>query len=221
MKAKIKRSVNFLHVFLIIFFICVISISCTKSEPRITYGILNLVLYQGDPVPVEHFSFFILAEDEDGIENLDALYLYHDREQLSWRIKNGEWLHLALDGQDWIGTRSITSPEGILPRGVFRAVLVNKGGESTERNFTYDGAVRYPFPEFAVYNGEYIISSQWPVNRLICYDSSGNQVSVIRLDSKTGSISDLRLPSSVRTAALWAEDESNSCSAFTEVIPVN
>ena len=207
-------------VFLFIF-ICITAVSCTKSEPKITYGFLNLVLYHSDPEPVEHFSFFILCEDEDGIENLDALYLYHDREQLRWRVKSDEWLHHTLDGQEWIGTRSITSPEGRLPRGIFRAVLVNKGGESTERNFTYDGIVRFPFPEFSVYNGEYNINSQYPVNKIVCYDNSGNQISVITPGSRSGSVSQLRLPSSARTVALWAEDESNSCSAFTAAVPLN
>jgi len=195
--------------------------SCTKSEPRIVYGLLKLVIYQGENGNTENFSFFIMCEDEDGIDNLDALYLYHDKEQLRWQIKSDEWLYQTIDGKDWIGTRSITSPEGILPRGVFRAVLVNKGGEKTERNFVFDGNVRFSFPKISVQNGEYNIVSQWPVNRMVCYDNSGVQTSVITPVSKSGSISDLKLPSSVRTIALWAEDESNSCSAFTDVIPVN
>jgi len=201
-------------------FALVQAVSCTNSRPEISYGFLQLVLYQTDSVPKEQFSFFIIPEDEDGIENLDELYLYHDKEQLRWKIQSGDWIKYAQDGKDWIGTRSIAVREGGLPRGVYRAVLVNKGGESTERSFTFDGVVRFPFPEIEISGGVYTVKSRWPVNRLVCYDSSGNYSATITLASLTGSVSELRLPSSVRTAALWAEDEGNFCSAFTEVVSV-
>jgi len=196
-------------------------ISCTKTPPEITYGYLQLVLYQGEDGPQEHFSLFIMPEDEDGIDNLDDLYLYHDREQLRWRISSDEWIHYNSDGKDWIGSRSISVKDGELPRGQYRVVLVNKGGESTERNFTYDGNVRFSFPEIEISNGVYTIRSQWPVNRLICYDSAGKYLSTIIPGTLSASVSSLDLPSGVKTIALWAEDESNFCSAYTNVVSVN
>ena len=195
--------------------------SCTRTEPVINYGFLQLVLYQGETQPQEFFSFFILAEDEDGFDNLDELYLYHDREQLRWQINSGDWIHFSQDGKDWIGSRSIAIQGGNLPRGTYRAVLINKGGEKTQRSFTYDGNVLYPFPSLNITGGVYTVNSMWPVNRFICYDNSGNYVSTVTLGSLSGSISQLGLPSSVRTVALWAEDENNFCSAYTNVVPVN
>jgi len=197
-----------------------LAVSCSNTKPEITFGFLQLALYQGESGPVERYSFFIIPEDEDGMENLEELYLYHDREQLRWHIKNDEWISYTLDGKTWIGTRSISVREGRLPRGVYRAVLVNKGGESGERNFTYDGEVRYPFPEITVVDGMYTINSEWPVNRLVCYDRSGNYSSTVELQSLTGSISQLNLPSSVLTASLWAEDASNFCSAYTNMVSI-
>jgi len=212
----INKTAKFFLIFLIVF-----AFSCTNSEPVISFGFIQLVLYQGEPSPREYFSFFILAEDEDGYENLDELFIFHDREQLRWHLKSDEWLHYTFDEKNWIGTKSMTVPSGILPNGVYRVVLFNKGGESTQRSFTYDGNVNFPFPAVEISGGVYTVSSQWPVNRFICYDSSGNYVRTILLDSLTGEMSQLRLPSSVRTVALWAEDEDNFCSAFTNVVPVN
>ncbi|MCL2214412.1 MAG: hypothetical protein FWC06_04290 [Treponema sp.] len=202
-------------------FIIIMASSCTRTEPVISYGFLQLVLYQGETQPQEHFSFFILAEDEDGFDNLEEVYLYHDREQLRWHFKSDDWMHYRIDGKDWIGTRSITMQDGNLPRGTYRAVLFNKSGESTRRNFTYDGNVSYPFPELSIAGGTYVINSRWPSNRLVCYDNSGNYISTVTVDSLSGSVLQLRLPSSARTAALWAEDEYNFCNAFTNVVPVN
>jgi len=197
------------------------SISCSTSKPEITYGFMQLVLYQGDIGPVEHFSFFIIPEDEDGFENLDELYLYHDKDQLRWKISSEDWISYTQDDRTWIGTRSIAIQDGLkLPRGVYRAVLVNKGGEKGEREFTFDAQVRYPFPEFTVADGMYTVKSQWPSNRLVCYDRAGNYTSTVEVSSFSGSISQLNLPSAVRSAALWAEDPAYSTSAFTNAVTV-
>ncbi|MCL2805631.1 MAG: hypothetical protein FWD26_06805 [Treponema sp.] len=206
------------------FFIVILaflSISCSRTKPEIVFGFIQLVLYQGNPEPLERFSFFIIPEDDDGIENLEEIFLYHDREQLRWHIKHDEWVKYTHERREWIGSRGIAVREGGLPKGVYRAVLVNKGGESSERNFTFDGTVHYPFPELSVSGGMYTVNSEWPVNRLIGYDRNGNYIMTVVLDSLSGNISQLRLTSAVRTVALWAEDEDNFCSAFTNAVSVN
>ncbi|MCL2810227.1 MAG: hypothetical protein FWD24_09245 [Treponema sp.] len=215
---KINKYIS-LFVFLTLIFS--ILISCTRTEPKISFGFIKLVQYQGDSGPLEYFSFFILPEDDDGIENLEELFLFHDREQLRWHIKKDDWVRYTIDGKDWIGSRSIAVQNGSLPQGVFRAVLFNKSGENTQRNFTYDGYIRYPFPDVRISDGSYTVNSQWPVNRFVCYDGSGNYVQTVKLDSLTGSISQLRLSPTVITLALWAEDENNFSSAFTDVVPIN
>jgi len=214
-----QRAVKFLSFFTLM--TCVFLFSCTNSEPVITFGFIRLVLYQGENGPLEHFSFFIIPEDEDGIDNLEELYLYHDKEQLCWHIKSDEWVRSTHNGREWIGTRSIAAIDGTLPRGLFRAVLTNKGGESSERTFSYDGEIRFPFPELEIAGGYYTVNSRWPVNRFVCYDSSGNYINTVTLTSFSGSLSQLDISPSTRTVALWSEDESNFCSAFTDVVPVN
>jgi len=219
MKILVKKTyIQSLVFILIILIILILTISCSRSKPEISFGFMTLVLYQADPEPVERFSFFIIPEDEDGIENLDELFIYHDREQLRWRIKSDEWIKLSHEGKEWIGTRSLSARDGALPRGVFRAVLANKSGESSERTFTFDGNVRYDFPEFEITDGLYRLKSDWPANRLVCYDRSGNYIMTVNLTSRSGSVSQLNLTQSVRTVALWAEDEANFCSAFTNAV---
>jgi len=194
--------------------------SCSTSKPEISFGFLSLVLYEGESGPTEHFSFFVIVEDEDGVENLEELYLYNDREQLRWKIKNDEWISFTQNNKTWIGTRSITAQDGVLPRGVYRAVLVNKGGEKGERLFTYDTDVRHPFPKFEIENGMYTVRSEWSSNRLVCYDKAGNYVSTVEIKSLSGPVSQLNIPPLAATAALWAEDPAYYISAFTKVVPV-
>jgi hypothetical protein len=194
-------------------------VSCSRTEPKIAYGFIALVYYQDGTKPLERFSFFIIPDDEDGVENLDELFLYHDREQLRWRVKSDEWITLTQDEKTWIGSRSIACTDDTnLPRGQYRAVLVNKGGEKSERLFSFDApeSPRFPFPALEISEGRYKVDSAYPANRLICYDGEGNYISAISLSGLSGSISDLDLPQSARTAALWAEDPQYFTSACTD-----
>ena len=197
-----------------------LAVSCSRSEPKIAFGFIELVYYQDQDKPLERFSFFIIPEDEDGIENLEDLYLYHDREQLRWHLKSDDWVSYVYEGQTWIGSRNIAAGEDeTLPRGQYRAVLVNKGGEKSERNFSFDApeVPRFPFPALEISGGRYTVDSAYPSNRLLCYDGQGNYIIFVNLPALNGYVEELGIPSQARTAALWAEDSQYFTSAFTYV----
>jgi hypothetical protein len=182
-----------------------------------------LVYYQDRDKPQERFSFFIIPEDDEGIENLEELFLYHDRDQLRWQLKSDDWITFTQGEKTWIGSRNIAiSEDETLPRGQFRAVLVNKGGEKTERSFTFDAPEepRFPFPGLQVSEGRYTVTSSYPVNRLVCYDQEGSYHSTINLSSLSGTIAGLNIPSNVTSAALWAEDSQYSTSAYTDAVAI-
>jgi len=196
--------------------------SCSKAEPEILYGFIDLVYYVGREKTEERYSFFILPEDDDGVENLSELYLYNDREGLRWLFTSNDWIRYEEDGKTWIGSRSIAMfGDASLPRGQYRAVLVNKGGESRERRFTYDGPETppYPFPTLSYSGGDYQIDSQYPVNRIVCYDQQGKIISAVQVRELNGNIRDLRVAGGIRSLALWAEEPEYRLSVLTEAIP--
>ena len=218
MPLAVKKSIPVLFILAVF-----LAVSCSRSEPKIAFGFIELVYYQDNNRPQERFSFFIIPEDEEGVENLADLYLYHDREQLRWHIKSEDWISYTQDGKTWIGTRSIAIGEDeILPRGQYRAVLVNKGGEKAERNFSFDAPEepRFPFPVLDISGGEYTVTSQYPRNSLVFYDDQGNYVHTETLSRLSGQLSELNIPSNARTAALWAEDTQYFTSAYTYVISI-
>jgi hypothetical protein len=179
------------------------------------------VYYQEGAASLERFSFFIIPNDEDGIENLDELYLYHDREQLRWLFKSDDWVSFTQDGRTWIGSRSVAAAgDGSLPRGQYRAVLINKGGEKSERLFSFDApeSPRFPFPSLEINEDRYTVNSAYPENRMVCYTAEGEYVSTINLPALSGTVSALNIPSNVRIASLWAEDTQYFTSAFTDAV---
>ena len=169
------------------------------------------------------FSFFVIPDSDDGIEDIEELYLYHDREGLRWHIKSDDWVQHESDEQIWIGSRSISMPDGDgLPRGQYRAVLVNKGGEKSERTFTFDAPEEsiYPFPFLSISEGYFRVDSKYPQNSFIGYDGEGNYLVTVSLDVTEGLVSSLKMPNNVRSVALWADNPDYLTSALTDVVSI-
>jgi len=199
----------------------VFCLSCSRTEPRIPFGFIELVYYPVDGRPQEQFSFFVVVEDDDGIENLKELHIYHDREGLEWILGSEDWIYHEENGRHWIGSRSITMTGGdILPRGQYRALLLNKGGEKTERTITFDAPEnpRYPYPSLRITEGRYTIDSRYPVNSLIAYDQQGTILRTVPVRNTEGTVSELNIPGTTRLLALWAQDNEYHTSALTEAV---
>jgi len=197
--------------------------SCSRAEPRILYVFIEKAYIWGTESPEVQYSFFILCEDDDGIENLSELHLFHDREGLRWLFTPENWVHFEEGGRDWIGSRNLAMYDGAtLPRGQFRAVLVNLGGETTERNFAFDIPVisPHPFPSLSIGDGQFRIESQYPVNRLMIFDDLGNIAEVFTPAALEGRIHDWPILHNTLAAALWAEDPVYRTSAVTAAVPL-
>ena len=214
---------RFIGIFLTLCLIPVF-LSCSRAPPEIVFGFIELVYYSGrDGVPEERYSLFIIPEDDDGVDNLSELYIYHDREGLRWLITSDDWIVHEEEGITWIGSRSIAMIDnGPLPRGQYRAVLFNQGGESSERRFTFDGPLTppHPFPSFTINNETFQINSQYPVNNFVGYDQQGRVVQTLNVTALEGAVWGLRLSNTVRSLALWAEDPEFRISAFTDAVPL-
>jgi hypothetical protein len=198
-------------------------LSCSQAEPRVVRAVISLVYYQSQTGVEAAYSFFVLPEDDDGIKDLDTLYLYHDKDELVWQLGSEDWISVDVDGKAWIGSRGISMSDGLpLPRGQFRAVLADKGGSSGERTFAFDGPPGgRPFPVFTVSGGQYHVESSYPAHSLLWYDESGENIGSSVLAALDGNLVDLGFPPESRSAALWAEDAEHYTSALTQVLPLD
>jgi hypothetical protein len=206
----------------VLFALCVFS--CSQSAPEIRYGSLELICYENGGRLVERFSFFILPHDDDGFDDLEDLWLYHDWDGLSWHLTSNNWIKETIDGDIWIGSRAITMADNdFLPRGQFKAVIIDKGGNRAERLFSFDAPAEpeRPFPVLTISGDSYQIESQYPQQNLLVYDNAGNYLLTVRPTSPEGAISSLGLPSHAESLALWARDPARSVSAFTDIVPLH
>ena len=199
--------------------------SCSRAEPKILYEMMEKVFFDGPERIEQRCTFFVLCEDEDGVENLSELYLYNDREGLRWLFTPEDWVVYNEDGRVWIGSRHVVMyADEPMPRGQYRTVLVNRGGERTERNFAFDipEVSPHPFPSFSIDSGVFRLDSRYPVNRLLCYNEEGSVIETIPIPEaeEEGSINGLNLSQNVRSLALWAEDSEFRISAVTQAIAV-
>jgi len=197
--------------------------ACSQAAPRIQAATLRLVYHEGPEEAYERFSFFVLAEDDDGPLDLEELHLINDNAQLFWTLKSADWLKVQKNGQNWIGSHTIAMVDDKpFPRGAYRAMVVDKGGERADRTLAFDlplSTIR-PFPKLRLEGGRYSVTSTYPKNSLLVYDTAGAMIKSISLPRMEGLLADLSLGTGARALALWAEDEGSSVAALGESVPL-
>lgn len=120
----------------------------------------------------------------------------------------------------WIGSHRIQMyPSGPLPRGRYRIILRDKGGEQVERSVGLDAPLTpvYPFPQLILERGSYRIVSNYPKNDLVVYDQDLRLIRTVPLSHAQGALRDLGIPGSARAVALWAEDPDRGIAALTSI----
>ncbi len=132
-----SRTVEILLCTVIFFFVF---LSCSGADPVI-YKLDWTLQVNVDPnildKSVESLILHVLADDEDGFEELYELYVIHNDSELYWRITSEEWSEFTDNEKKWIGVNALkTEDEMYLPRGEYRVLLRDLSGYETEKKFT-------------------------------------------------------------------------------------
>ncbi|MCK5196885.1 MAG: hypothetical protein KAR21_00955 [Spirochaetales bacterium] len=140
----------------------------------------------------QELSVFMLIEDEDGIEDIESIYLIHDESELFWKLNQNSWKQKVLGGKNWIGSNSIRmSDSSNLPAGNYRLVVIDRAGERDTREFNLSGKMLEikngeSFPKLII-GSDIVINSRFSDNTLWIYDESMEILKNIRIE--TGKIS--------------------------------
>jgi len=136
---------------------------------------------------VERLSVFVAAGDEDGRDDLDRLHVIHDASERFWSLTRDDWI-LREEGSDvWLGANDLAlEDDGPIPRGRWRVVLLDSGGERAEREFTVSAAPSsgYPVPTAKLSGAILVVASAWPQVSVAFLDGTDALVKLV--PCKTG-----------------------------------
>jgi hypothetical protein len=123
-------------LFLLTVCTAVCSTGCSEDPPAIRqiYVQLNIFDDRDKGAVYESLSLWIHPQDEDGIEDIEYLYLIHDDQELVWVLESETWDMKQQPGETWIGSNDVLMPDlSPLPRGEYRVIVVDAAGERDER----------------------------------------------------------------------------------------
>ncbi|MCX7787933.1 MAG: hypothetical protein N2442_09580 [Spirochaetes bacterium] len=158
--------------------VSILLFSCSGRYPRIHDVRYRIIILQGpnDTTPQETLSLALDITDEDGIEDLEAVALVQDAEELYWKIRRDQWEWKPFAGGKWLVCSGLLSQPGRpFPRGGYRVVVTDLAGYRAEREFSLSAEpFRGTFPSIQKKGG-----------MLVLYPGSGSTLLV--LTSSTGS----------------------------------
>jgi hypothetical protein len=164
--------------------------SCSGKPPQVHAISFQLSLFssdvgtdgKGSSPPYEKLSVFAQTTDEDGLKNLDSLYIINDGAGLYWKLTPATWIEKEQSGDTWIGTNGIRMADfSPLPRGGYRFLILDKGGQRDEREFKLAAGspITAAMPGF-VLSGE-SITIRSPYERTVLYvlDRAENPIKTV------------------------------------------
>jgi hypothetical protein len=172
------KPIKFSVLFLVFLFF-----SCSGEPPQLleSWWQLNLIDDTATGDTVQALSFFLHAEDEDGEDDMDQIYLIHDDLQLLWSIPLEKWSAFTDQGVKWIGFNRLLAPgDGVFPEGNYRVLLIDIGGERDESSFYLRNNIpekdEIILPEMSYDNNNFSIMSEFPKFQLWFYDGEGQLI---------------------------------------------
>jgi hypothetical protein len=160
-----------------ILLVFLILIGCSGGPPDIldVFYRVNLVNDQEQGMIYQKLSLFIMPDDPDGYEDLDLIYLIHDKEELFWTLDSQSWQKVSNGRESWIGSNSFCMPDNSdLPQGTYRILLKDLSGEKAETQIflRMDSVdkLELKFPDAAVRDGRIFVESAYEENQILIYE---------------------------------------------------
>jgi len=129
--------------------------------------------------PYESLSVFGDLKDEEGLDNIVELWIVNDDSELSWKLTDADWVKATEGSDTWFGASALAQADfSALPRGSYRLVAIDAGGQRTEREFRVSGS--FPdrkSPTVSLAGGTLAVRSDWPETLALAFDSAGTLIS--------------------------------------------
>lgn len=156
--------------------------SCAEAPPgfaALTHRLIFAAAEAGQPT--ERLSVFASVTDGDGVEDIAAMYVVSDAAELSWTLDPDTWTRRDDGAAVWIGSNALEAQGGAIPRGSYRAIVVDKAGRRSETTFAVRAPAAPPFdpPSARIESGAVVVTSKYKVNTALFSDPGGNVVASV------------------------------------------
>ena len=125
--------------FILFVSVVILVVSCAGSPPQLLETFLQITVFHDIELGAtyEQLTFFAHVRDEDGIDDVDALFLIHDDSRLLWRLTADNWAQRTRGTENWLGAETLTMADGTtFPRGSYRVIVVDRAGRRDESTVT-------------------------------------------------------------------------------------
>lgn len=157
-------------------FCCWLS-ACETTPPEIlsVQWQLNFVHNVIDGSTEEHLSFFVSVADEDGVKDINALYLLNDETEQFWKLEPANWVAYPRDNEYWLGSSDLVMPDrSPIPRGTYRVLLFDEAGERAQKTWNLHTVLlssqKIQFPSIQAKEGVVTLHTALPNVQMVLYD---------------------------------------------------
>ena len=129
---KYSTRLSFLLFFLLI------AGACSNHVPQVSNVRWDLFSVKDAETEALHeeLSIFLQIADEDGIEDIEEIYVIYNPGLEYWHMTPDVWVEKVIDGETWIGSGSLMSDT--FPRDEYKYLVIDKSGDRTEGEFFLD-----------------------------------------------------------------------------------
>ncbi len=198
-------------------FIFFIIFSCSGTPPKIHQIFWKRIFtVNNGNIETEYLSVFVSVSDEDGVNDIESVYIIQDNAELFWKLDPDTWSEKKIGSELWIGSNAVKMQDGSdLPQGDYRVVIIDAGGERDSREFHLpEKSLSVDIPLLSIAeNGVVTVVSPFDDNFLWLKNEKGMVVKVLKVIP--GNISsDLILKDiheKITVFSLYAFDASTNC----------
>ena len=111
--------------------------NCDGQPPEILEHDLRLqyTLNPRTQQQYERLQVFVNVYDENGIDDLEWLFIIHDGAELFWRLNSNQWEQMEANDDIWIGAPAIgMASNAPFPSGEYRIVVYDASGREHEQS---------------------------------------------------------------------------------------
>lgn len=157
----------------------VFCVGCEGAPPEITDTFVQVTVFKNLRTlqAEEILSLFLVVMDDDGEEDIEAIYLLNDKQELFWKLDPLNWEKTDRKGSRWIGSSSIQMPDGsAFPRGKYRVIVSDQAGDRDEKEIQISvpgvDLSKFVFPELSFDNKTASVINQGENEKFLYFNSS-------------------------------------------------